>query len=110
MLFINWLCIVMTNIIHNALMFQNRALNLDLIKRRLDRCLYKRLDLFQRDIFSVLERARNLSRTDSQIFEDSCELQKHFIKIRDEVSLFPTTSEKIALKGIYNTVLIISNS
>ena len=77
----------MTDIIHNALMFQNRALNLDLIKRRLDRCLYKRLDLFQRDIFSVLERARNLSRTDSQIFEDSCELQKHFIKIRDEVSL-----------------------
>ena len=44
-----------------------RALNLDLIKRRLDRGLYKRLDEFQRDIFSVLERARNLSRTDSQV-------------------------------------------
>ena len=58
---------------------------MDLIKRRLDRFLYKRLDLFQRDIFSVLERARNLSRTDSQIFEDSFELQKHFVKIRDEV-------------------------
>ena len=65
---------------------QVRALNLDLIKRRLDRFLYKRLDLFQRDIFSVLERARNLSRTDSQIFEDSYELQKHFIKVRDEVN------------------------
>ena len=61
-----------------------RALNLDLIKRRLDRGLYKRLDDFQRDIFSVLDRARNLSRTDSQVFEDSVELQTHFIRIRDE--------------------------
>ena len=61
-----------------------RALNLDLIKRRLDRGLYKRLDDFQRDIFQVLERARNLSRTDSQVFEDSVELQTHFIRIRDE--------------------------
>jgi len=61
-----------------------RALNLDLIKRRLDRGLYKRLDEFQRDIFVVLERARTLSRTDSQVFEDSAELQTHFIRIRDE--------------------------
>lgn len=44
-----------------------RAINLDLIKRRLDRGLYKRLDDFQKDIFSVLERARNLTRTDSQV-------------------------------------------
>ncbi len=29
-----------------------RALNLDLIKRRLDRGLYKRLDVFQKDIFA----------------------------------------------------------
>ena len=57
---------------------------MDLIKRRLDRGLYKRLDDFQRDIFQVLERARNLSRTDSQVFEDSVELQTHFIRIRDE--------------------------
>lgn len=63
---------------------QVRALNLDLIKRRLDRGLYKRLDLFQRDMFAVLERARNLSRSDSQIFEDSVELQTRFIRIRDE--------------------------
>ena len=61
-----------------------RALSLDLIKRRLDRCLYRRLDEFQKDIFTVLERARNLSRTDSLIFEDSVELQTHFIRIRDE--------------------------
>jgi len=57
---------------------------LDLIKRRLDKGLYKRLDEFQRDIFAVLERARTLSRTDSQVFEDSVELQTNFIRIRDE--------------------------
>ncbi len=31
-----------------------------------------------------MERARNLTRTDSQVFEDSVELQTHFIRIRDE--------------------------
>ena len=56
----------------------------DLIKRRLDRGLYKSLDIFQRDIFLVLERARNLSRSDSQVFEDAVELQRHFIQTRDE--------------------------
>ena len=64
-----------------------RALTLDMVKQRLDKGLYKRLDLFQRDIFSVLERARRISRSDSQIFEDAAELQLHFIKLRDEVNL-----------------------
>ncbi len=61
-----------------------RALSLDLIKQRLDRGLYKRLDTFQRDVFAVLDRARSLSRTDSQIFEDAIELQMQFIRERDE--------------------------
>ena len=61
-----------------------RAFSLDLIKQRLDRGLYKRLDVFQKDIFAVLERARKISRSDSQIFEDAVELQSHFIKVRDE--------------------------
>jgi protein polybromo-1 len=61
-----------------------RALSLDLIKRRLDRGLYKRLVVFQRDVFTVLERARNLSRSDSQVFEDAVELQVNFIKFRDD--------------------------
>ncbi|XP_040576787.2 protein polybromo-1 isoform X2 [Lepeophtheirus salmonis] len=63
---------------------KTRALSLDIIKRRLDRVLYKRLDFFQRDVFSVFERARNLSTSDSLIFEDSVELQAFFIKVRDE--------------------------
>ncbi|XP_046634801.1 protein polybromo-1-like isoform X2 [Daphnia pulicaria] len=61
-----------------------RAISLDLIKRRLDKGLYRRLDAFQEDIFLCFERARRLSRTDSQVFEDSIELQSHFIKQRDE--------------------------
>ncbi|XP_050303913.1 protein polybromo-1 isoform X2 [Anthonomus grandis grandis] len=62
-----------------------RALSLDLIKRRLDRNLYKRLDLFQSDFFACLDRARRLSRSDSQVFEDSIEMQMFFIKMRDEL-------------------------
>ncbi|CAG4978753.1 unnamed protein product [Colias eurytheme] len=60
-----------------------RAISLDLVKRRLDKGLYKRLDHFQQDMFAVFERARRLSRTDSQIFEDAVELQAYYIEQRD---------------------------
>ncbi|XP_046833139.1 protein polybromo-1 isoform X2 [Vespa velutina] len=63
-----------------------RGLSLDLIKRRLDRGVYKRLDRFQEDVFICLERARRLSRTDSQPFEDSVELQAFFLRTRDEIT------------------------
>lgn len=63
---------------------KQRALSLDIIKRRVDRGLYKRLDLLQRDVFRVLERARRISRQDNQAFDDSIELQRVFIKARDE--------------------------
>ncbi|XP_049837847.1 protein polybromo-1 isoform X3 [Schistocerca gregaria] len=62
-----------------------RALSLDLVKRRLDKGLYRRLDVFQEDVFACMERARRLSRTDSQVFEDSIELQSYFIRQRDEL-------------------------
>ena len=61
-----------------------RALTLEIIKRRVDRGLYRRLDLLQRDVFLVLTRARRLSRADSQPFEDSIELQKIFIRARNQ--------------------------
>uniref|UniRef100_A0A6E8VEF4 Polybromo-1 n=1 Tax=Anopheles coluzzii TaxID=1518534 RepID=A0A6E8VEF4_ANOCL len=79
-----------------------RAISLDLIKRRLDKGLYKRLDIFQEDIFSCLERARRLSRTDSQVFEDSIELQSFFIKKRDELCQNVNVLESPALS--YNTM------
>lgn len=63
-------------------LFRVRGLSLDLIKRRLDGNQYKRLDTFQDDLFACLERARQLSRTDSQVFEDSIELQSYFIRQR----------------------------
>ncbi|KAH8243896.1 hypothetical protein KR032_011238 [Drosophila birchii] len=62
-----------------------RGISLDLIKRRLDKGAYKRLDIYQEDIFACLERARKLSRTDSDIFQDSIELQTYFIRKRDEI-------------------------
>ncbi|KAJ8910036.1 hypothetical protein NQ315_015241 [Exocentrus adspersus] len=62
-----------------------RAVSLDLIKRRLDKGVYKRLDVFQDDFFTCLDRARRLSRTDSQTFEDATELQMYFIKQRNEL-------------------------
>ncbi|GBP69256.1 Protein polybromo-1 [Eumeta japonica] len=62
-----------------------RAISFDLVKRRLDKGLYKRLDYFQQDMFAVFERqvARRLSRTDSQVFEDAVELQSYYIEQRD---------------------------
>ncbi|CAH1119196.1 unnamed protein product [Phaedon cochleariae] len=62
-----------------------RALSLDLLKRRLDKGVYKRLDTFQDDFFACMERARRLSRTDSQVFEDAVELQMYFVRQRDEL-------------------------
>ncbi|GFY58398.1 protein polybromo-1 [Trichonephila inaurata madagascariensis] len=60
-----------------------KVLNLDMIKRNLDKGKYKRLDRFQEDMFDVFELVRHNSRTDSQVFEDSVELQSFFIKRRD---------------------------
>uniref|UniRef100_L7M5U2 Protein polybromo-1 n=1 Tax=Rhipicephalus pulchellus TaxID=72859 RepID=L7M5U2_RHIPC len=62
-----------------------RPLTLDIIKRKLDRGCYLRLDRFQEDVFDVFDRARRISRTDSQAFEDSVELQSYFIRLRDEL-------------------------
>ncbi|CAG9569241.1 unnamed protein product [Danaus chrysippus] len=74
-----------------------RAISLDLVKRRLDKGLYKRLDHFQQDMFAVFERARRLSRTDSQIFEDSVELQTYFIDQRDQLCRNTLTSPALAI-------------
>ncbi|KAK2915136.1 protein polybromo-1-like isoform X2 [Channa argus] len=60
-------------------------LNFDVIRMNVDRGHYRRLDVFQEHMFEVLEKARRLHRTDSEIFEDAVELQQFFIKIRDEL-------------------------
>ncbi|XP_062400616.1 polybromo 1, like isoform X4 [Sardina pilchardus] len=60
-------------------------LSLELVRANVERGRYRRLDVFQEHVFEVLERARRLNRTDSEIFEDSVELQHFFVKIRDEL-------------------------
>ncbi|XP_058259192.1 polybromo 1, like isoform X3 [Hemibagrus wyckioides] len=60
-------------------------LNLEIIRNNIERGRYRRLDVFQEHFFEVLEKARRLNRTDSEIFEDSIELQQFFLKIRDEL-------------------------
>uniref|UniRef100_A0A8C7V0L1 Protein polybromo-1 n=1 Tax=Oncorhynchus mykiss TaxID=8022 RepID=A0A8C7V0L1_ONCMY len=64
---------------------ENPPLNFDVIRANIDRGRYRRLDVFQEHMFNVLEKARRLHRTDSEIFEDAVELQQFFIKIRDEI-------------------------
>lgn len=82
-------------------LFRVRAISLDLIKRRLDKGLYKRLDIFQEDVFSCLDRARRLSRTDSQVFEDSMELQDFFIRKRDELCKDVLTSPALSYSAMH---------
>ncbi|XP_063701796.1 protein polybromo-1-like isoform X2 [Culicoides brevitarsis] len=62
-----------------------RGINLEIIKRRLEKGLYKRLDIFQEDLFDCLERVRKYSASNSQAFDDSIQLQLFYIKKRDEI-------------------------
>ncbi|XP_054640092.1 protein polybromo-1-like isoform X1 [Dunckerocampus dactyliophorus] len=64
---------------------EKAALNFEVIRKNVDRGRYMRLDVFQDHMFEVLEKARHLNRTDSEIFEDAVELQQFFIRIRDEL-------------------------
>uniref|UniRef100_A0A672QK67 Protein polybromo-1 n=1 Tax=Sinocyclocheilus grahami TaxID=75366 RepID=A0A672QK67_SINGR len=64
---------------------EDPPLTLEIIRNNVDRGRYRRLDVFQEHVFEVLEKARRLNRTDSEIFEDSVELQHFFVKIRDEL-------------------------
>ncbi|KAM9134179.1 protein polybromo-1 isoform 7-T9 [Pangshura tecta] len=66
--------------------FPNKLpLTFDIIRKNVENNRYRRLDLFQEQMFEMLERARRMNRTDSEIYEDAVELQQFFIKIRDEL-------------------------
>ncbi|XP_029006637.1 protein polybromo-1-like isoform X4 [Betta splendens] len=83
-------------------------LNLDVIRMNLEQGRYRRLDVFQEHIFEVLEKARKLHRTDSEIFEDAVELQQFFIKIRDELckngEILLSTALNYTLKHLHSDV------
>uniref|UniRef100_A0A8D3E6I9 Protein polybromo-1 n=1 Tax=Scophthalmus maximus TaxID=52904 RepID=A0A8D3E6I9_SCOMX len=83
-------------------------LNFDVIRMNVDRGRYRRLDVFQEHMFEVLEKARRLHRTDSEIFEDAVELQQFFIKIRDELckngEILLTTALNYTSKHLHSDV------
>ncbi|XP_061642476.1 polybromo 1, like isoform X4 [Phyllopteryx taeniolatus] len=83
-------------------------LNFDIIRVNVERGRYKRLDVFQEHVFEVLQKARRLHRTDSEVFDDAVELQQFFIKIRDELckngEILLTTALNYTLKHLHNDV------
>ncbi|EYC16997.1 hypothetical protein Y032_0032g2608 [Ancylostoma ceylanicum] len=80
--------------------------SLDQIKRNIDKGRYRRLDRFQKDFFDLFDRARELSRSDSKLFEDATELQLAFIQERDAqckgvlISTAFTTIENDVLEAV----------
>ncbi|XP_049589991.1 protein polybromo-1 isoform X1 [Syngnathus scovelli] len=83
-------------------------LNFDLIRVNVERGRYRRLDVFQEHVFEVLQKARKMHRTDSEVFDDAVELQQFFIKIRDELckngEILQTTALNYTLKHLHNDV------
>ncbi|KAG5835754.1 hypothetical protein ANANG_G00247370 [Anguilla anguilla] len=75
--------LLIRELVHN--LFVSPPLNFEIIRANVDNGCYRRLDVFQEHMFEVLEKARRLHRTDSEIFEDAVELQQFFIRIRDEL-------------------------
>uniref|UniRef100_A0A7E4ZZ93 Bromo domain-containing protein n=1 Tax=Panagrellus redivivus TaxID=6233 RepID=A0A7E4ZZ93_PANRE len=59
--------------------------SLDEIKYNLDKGRYRRLDRFQEDLFYLFAKIRYVLPADSQLFNDTITLQKHFIEKRDEL-------------------------
>lgn len=53
--------------IYFSMFLLRKPIDLDMVRHYLDKGCYKRLDIFQDHIFEVFERARGLTRTDSQV-------------------------------------------
>ncbi|VDO63669.1 unnamed protein product [Heligmosomoides polygyrus] len=81
--------------------------SLDQIKRNIDKGRYRRLDRFQKDFFDLFDRARELSRSDSKLFEDATELQLAFIQERDaQCKGVLVSSAFIAIENVVLTTTI----
>ncbi|KRZ43249.1 Protein polybromo-1 [Trichinella pseudospiralis] len=84
------------------------AVTLNIIKKRLEMKWYKRLDRFQQDMLEVFKRARRLKSVNSQIFEDSVDLQSYFIKVRDELTkrgdLFYSSAMRFTEKDLISEI------
>ncbi|XP_066935067.1 protein polybromo-1-like isoform X2 [Clytia hemisphaerica] len=66
--------------------YQRKPISLPIIGQLLKLGFYKRMDRLQDDLFSIFEKARKDGRTDSEMYEDSCELQMYFIMERDRLT------------------------
>lgn len=63
----------------------SKRLSLISIGEALRKGQYRRLDRFQEDVFAVLEKAREISRSDSEMYDDAVELQQLFLSQRDKL-------------------------
>ena len=64
---------------------KRKTLSLPIIGKLLKLGLYRRLDCLQEDMFAVFQKARQEKRTDSEMYEDACELQIYFLEERDRL-------------------------
>lgn len=62
-----------------------RPLSLLTIGEALRKGQYHRLDKFQEDMFAILEKAREVSRSDTEVYDDAVELQQKFVSQRDKL-------------------------
>lgn len=91
-----------------------RPLTFDILKRRLDKGVYSRLDHFQEDLFSIFSRARSLSSLGSRVYADSITLQKAYIAARDKVcgsgKVLRSTALKYSLADLETDLELDKNS
>ncbi|VDM97588.1 unnamed protein product [Thelazia callipaeda] len=64
----------------------NIPFSIDEMKRNIDKGRYRRLDVFQEDLFSLFDAALENTHSDSQIFEDTVELWLFYLKTRDDLT------------------------
>ncbi|XP_048584024.1 protein polybromo-1 isoform X2 [Nematostella vectensis] len=62
-----------------------RKISLENMGEMLKRYQYHRLDKFQEDMFSIFEKARKISHSDCEMYDDASELQVYFITQRDKL-------------------------
>ncbi|XP_058969432.2 protein polybromo-1 isoform X2 [Pocillopora verrucosa] len=62
-----------------------RRLSLSSIGEALRKGQYHRLDRYQEDVFAILEKAREVFRSDTEMYDDAVELQQFFVTQRDRL-------------------------
>ncbi|KAJ7360053.1 hypothetical protein OS493_019144 [Desmophyllum pertusum] len=69
----------------SVLQQDNKRLSLSSIGEALRKGQYHRLDRYQEDVFAILEKAREISRSDTEMYDDAVELQQFFVSQRDKL-------------------------